>query len=161
MATSLYERLGGVYAIAAVIDDFIDRVMDNPRLNANPMSRPVVEFSTMADGGGAPALDRAEYARSPPSVAPRDRLRRPVRRPPVVPWMASTGPAHASASDGRARFRPRMGPPAARATARSSHPADGIPLLRAEKHVTHRSRIRSLPSTPFFRKQDDLLPHRP
>jgi hemoglobin len=33
---SLYERLGGVYAIAAVIDDFIDRVMDNPRLNANP-----------------------------------------------------------------------------------------------------------------------------
>src|SRR5207249_534406 len=33
---SLYERLGGVYAIAAVVDDFIDRVMDNPRLNANP-----------------------------------------------------------------------------------------------------------------------------
>jgi hemoglobin len=33
---SLYERLGGVYAIAAVIDDFIDRIMDNPRLNANP-----------------------------------------------------------------------------------------------------------------------------
>jgi hemoglobin len=25
-----------VYAIAAVIDDFINRVMDNPRLNANP-----------------------------------------------------------------------------------------------------------------------------
>lgn len=36
MAPSLYERLGGVYAIAAVVDDFIDRVMDNPRLNANP-----------------------------------------------------------------------------------------------------------------------------
>ena len=33
---SLYDRLGGVYAIAAVIDDFINRVMDNPRLNANP-----------------------------------------------------------------------------------------------------------------------------
>jgi hemoglobin len=33
--TSLYERLGGVYAIATVVDDFIDRVMDNPRLNAN------------------------------------------------------------------------------------------------------------------------------
>jgi hemoglobin len=32
----LYDRLGGVYAIAAVIDDFIDRIMDNPRLNANP-----------------------------------------------------------------------------------------------------------------------------
>src|SRR2546428_4005690 len=33
---SLYDRLGGVYAIAAVIDDLINRVMDNPRLNANP-----------------------------------------------------------------------------------------------------------------------------
>jgi hemoglobin len=35
-AKSLYERLGGVYPIAAVVDDFIDRIMDNPRLNANP-----------------------------------------------------------------------------------------------------------------------------
>lgn len=35
-STSLYERLGGVYAIAAVVDDFIDRIMDDPRLNANP-----------------------------------------------------------------------------------------------------------------------------
>lgn len=34
---SLYERLGGVYAIAVVVDDFIDRIMDDPRLNANPM----------------------------------------------------------------------------------------------------------------------------
>src|SRR5277367_4625622 len=33
---SLYERLGGVYAIATVVDDFIDRVMKNPILNANP-----------------------------------------------------------------------------------------------------------------------------
>jgi len=32
---SLYERFGGVYAIAAVVDDFIDRVMSDPRLNAN------------------------------------------------------------------------------------------------------------------------------
>ncbi len=32
---SLYERLGGVYAIAAVVDDFIDRIMDDPRLNSN------------------------------------------------------------------------------------------------------------------------------
>lgn len=34
---SLYERLGGVYAIASVVDDFIDRIMDDPRLNANPL----------------------------------------------------------------------------------------------------------------------------
>ena len=37
MATpSLYERLGGVYSIATVVDDFIDRIMVDPRLNANP-----------------------------------------------------------------------------------------------------------------------------
>ena len=34
---TLYERLGGVCAIATVIDDFIDRVMSDPRLNANPL----------------------------------------------------------------------------------------------------------------------------
>ena len=33
---SLYERLGGVYSIAVVIDDFIDRIMVDARLNANP-----------------------------------------------------------------------------------------------------------------------------
>ncbi len=33
---TLYDRLGGVYSIAAVVDDFIDRIMDNPLLNANP-----------------------------------------------------------------------------------------------------------------------------
>jgi hemoglobin len=32
---SLYERLGGVYNIATVVDDFIDRIMADPRLNAN------------------------------------------------------------------------------------------------------------------------------
>ena len=35
-APTLYERLGGVYSIAAVVDDFIDRIMDDARLNANP-----------------------------------------------------------------------------------------------------------------------------
>ena len=34
---SLYERLGGVYGIATVVDDFIDRIMVDPRLNANPL----------------------------------------------------------------------------------------------------------------------------
>jgi hemoglobin len=33
---SLYDRLGGVYSIATVIDDFIDQIMVDPRLNANP-----------------------------------------------------------------------------------------------------------------------------
>jgi hemoglobin len=33
---TLYERLGGVYSIAAFVDEFIDLVMRDPRLNANP-----------------------------------------------------------------------------------------------------------------------------
>ena len=32
-APSLYERLGGVHSIATVIDDFIDRIMVDPRFN--------------------------------------------------------------------------------------------------------------------------------
>jgi hemoglobin len=34
--TSLYDRLGGVYSIATVVDDLINRIMVDPRLNANP-----------------------------------------------------------------------------------------------------------------------------
>jgi hemoglobin len=34
--TSLYDRLGGIYNIATVVDDFIDRIMVDERLNANP-----------------------------------------------------------------------------------------------------------------------------
>ena len=33
---SLYDRLGGVYSIATVVDDFIDRIMTDSRLNKNP-----------------------------------------------------------------------------------------------------------------------------
>src|SRR5467141_2293128 len=33
---SLYDRLGGVYSIATVVEDLIDRVMVDPILNANP-----------------------------------------------------------------------------------------------------------------------------
>ena len=35
-AKSLYDRLGGVYPIATVVDDFIDRLLVNGTLNANP-----------------------------------------------------------------------------------------------------------------------------
>src|SRR2546421_571263 len=34
---NLYERLGGICSIATVVDDLIDRVMTDPRLNANPL----------------------------------------------------------------------------------------------------------------------------
>ena len=33
---SLYDRLGGVYSIATVVDDFIERLLVNDMLNANP-----------------------------------------------------------------------------------------------------------------------------
>jgi hemoglobin len=32
----LYDRLGGVYAIATVVDDFVERLLVNQTLNANP-----------------------------------------------------------------------------------------------------------------------------
>jgi len=35
--SSLYDRLGGVYSIATVVDDLVDRVMVDARLNANPL----------------------------------------------------------------------------------------------------------------------------
>jgi hemoglobin len=34
---ALYERLGGVYSIATVVDDFINRIMVDSRLNSNPL----------------------------------------------------------------------------------------------------------------------------
>jgi hemoglobin len=34
--SSLYDRLGGVYPIAVVVDDFIERLLVNDILNANP-----------------------------------------------------------------------------------------------------------------------------
>ena len=36
---SLYERLGGVNAIAMVVDRFSDEIVTNPKLNANPALR--------------------------------------------------------------------------------------------------------------------------
>jgi hemoglobin len=33
---SLYERLGGIFAIAAVVDRFSDEIITNPKLNENP-----------------------------------------------------------------------------------------------------------------------------
>jgi hemoglobin len=34
---SLFDRLGGVYSIATVVDDLINRDMSDPRLNSNPL----------------------------------------------------------------------------------------------------------------------------
>jgi hemoglobin len=38
-ARSLYDRLGGVYNIATVVDDFIERLLVDETLNANPAIR--------------------------------------------------------------------------------------------------------------------------
>ncbi len=38
-AQSLYERLGGVNAIAMVVDRFSDEIIKNPKLNVNPAQR--------------------------------------------------------------------------------------------------------------------------
>lgn len=61
---SLYERLGGVYPIAVVVDDFIDRLLVNDELNANPaiaeararvpapgLKYRVIELTCQATGG--------------------------------------------------------------------------------------------------------------
>lgn len=37
VASTLYDRLGRIYNIATVVDDFIDRIMADPRLNSNPL----------------------------------------------------------------------------------------------------------------------------
>lgn len=34
---SLYERLGGFYGVAALVDDFVDRLLANETIAANPM----------------------------------------------------------------------------------------------------------------------------
>ncbi len=50
----LYDRLGGVYDIATVVDDFIERIIVDPRLNANPK----VDDAFLRRVGGATATRR-------------------------------------------------------------------------------------------------------
>jgi hemoglobin len=37
---SLYERLGGIFAVSAVVDRFSDAIITNPKLNVNPVLKP-------------------------------------------------------------------------------------------------------------------------
>lgn len=51
---SLYERIGGVYAIAAVVDHFSDQLLKNPKVvNANPELK---EWHTVKYPGRLPGL---------------------------------------------------------------------------------------------------------
>jgi hypothetical protein len=62
---SLYDRLGGVYNIATVVDDLIDRVMTDSRLNANPR---VDEATT-----GSRRRDSSSWSPSWPAKPPAGR----------------------------------------------------------------------------------------
>ena len=68
-AQSLYERLGGVYAIAVVVDDFIDRIMVDPRLTRT-------RESTRRTTASRP---RVSSTTSPSRFAGRRAARRPTR----------------------------------------------------------------------------------
>src|SRR5262249_59844936 len=51
---TLYERLGGIFAIAAVVDDFSDRLLTNPKIvEANPELH---EWHTVTYRGRLPGL---------------------------------------------------------------------------------------------------------
>ena len=66
-AASLYERLGGLYPIARAVDEFIDRLVVNETLNANPAvvaardpaTRPGLKFhvaALLAEAAGGPQV---------------------------------------------------------------------------------------------------------
>src|SRR5947199_9419550 len=53
---ALYERLGGIFAIAAVVDNFSDRLLKNPKIiEANPE---VHQWHTVTYPGRLPGLKR-------------------------------------------------------------------------------------------------------
>ena len=51
---SLFDRLGGVYPIAATVDDMVDRIYVNGTLNANPIVKAI--HHTPARAGEGPRL---------------------------------------------------------------------------------------------------------
>jgi hemoglobin len=50
---SLYDRLGGIFAIAAVVDRFSDQIILNPKLNKNPA---LIEWNTKESATRLPGL---------------------------------------------------------------------------------------------------------
>src|SRR5712691_7138028 len=88
--TSLYERLGGIYNIATVVDDFIDRIMVDDRLNANPRvdeahHRVLPDFASFvfhSGAVGARPLSRTAGRATRPRDSPASHA---VLRSPVAP----------------------------------------------------------------------------
>ena len=75
---SLYERLGGVYAIATIMDDVIDRIMVDPRLDATLSERGASSSiaagvqvprvgNGLLGGGRATKVYRSLYGRDTPT----------------------------------------------------------------------------------------------
>ena len=54
--SSLYERLGGVFAIAAVVDHFSDAVLRNPAVGRGSQNEALDEWSTKEAAGRLPGL---------------------------------------------------------------------------------------------------------
>ena len=54
--TSLYERLGGAFAIAAVVDHFSDAVIRNPAVGRGSANEALDEWSTKEAAGRLPGL---------------------------------------------------------------------------------------------------------
>jgi hemoglobin len=52
-SASLYDRLGGIFAIAAVVDRFSDAIIVNPKLNQNPA---LVEWNQQESATRLPGL---------------------------------------------------------------------------------------------------------
>ena len=52
-AKSLYDRLGGIFAISAVVDRFSDAIIVNPKLNENPALK---AWNDKESGGRLPGL---------------------------------------------------------------------------------------------------------
>ncbi len=65
-APSLYDRLGGLYPVSAVVDDFIDCVYVNATLNANPA---IANARSALRKPGSRSTWRRRCARSPEGPA--------------------------------------------------------------------------------------------
>jgi hypothetical protein len=98
---SLYDRLVGVYNVATVVDDLIDRVMSGPRLNSNPA---VDEAHHRSPRRGSITWSRIWCATRPAArsstpdgqwVTPTDTSVSPRRSGPRS-WTTCTGPCRAS-----------------------------------------------------------------
>jgi len=80
---TLYERIGGIYAIAAVLDHFSDQLLKNPKVvDANPELK---EWHTVTFAGRLPGLKFlrtlwvASLAGGPLSIHGQRAARRPFR----------------------------------------------------------------------------------